>query len=581
MTHAALAPSPAPAPLLAAASLALLPGVRRRRRPAHVYSGRTERPRSARCSSTSPRRPASTSTSATATPPTSPCNRRRGRPVAGRRVHLAEPGAVGFLDAQGRLQPLPDDVLEPVRRGNHAGDGTWVGLSGRVRVLVYNTDLVDRGRPARLGARPHRPRVRGRGRRSRRRTARSRTSSPRCARELGDDEAPSGSTAWPPTTRRPTPTTSPSSRRSAAARSPMGLVNHYYKCGPGREDPTCRVENHFFPDEGDLGVLLLVTAASVLDTTEHGRRGASSSSSSCSPRRRSSTSPARPSSTRWSPGSSRSRAVPPLDELTVDPRRLRRARRRARGARPGADRRERPRRAERDAADADPPAPSVRRLGGGRRPSWSSPGWSVAVGLRRRRSPTSSPRSVRDLGDVDRRARATARHARSRCGARSCWPSSVTALGVGGRHRPGLADDAHRPAAAGGCGGRWRPCRSCSRRSSAPPRSWPPLAPGGLLDELVRASTDAPRPRRVLRGVARAHAVHLPLRVPAGGGPARGAAAVARGERPAARAAPWPTCSAPSCCRRPRRRDLGRRAARVPLHRQRLRRGRSCSATTR
>ena len=33
-------------------------------------------------------------------------------------------------------------MLGLVAEGNHAGDGTWVGLSGRVRVLVYNPDLV-------------------------------------------------------------------------------------------------------------------------------------------------------------------------------------------------------------------------------------------------------------------------------------------------------------------------------------------------------------------------------------------------------------------------------------------------------
>ena len=37
------------------------------------------------------------------------------------------PGAVGYLDRQGLLGTLPDDVLDLVAEGFHAGDGNWVG----------------------------------------------------------------------------------------------------------------------------------------------------------------------------------------------------------------------------------------------------------------------------------------------------------------------------------------------------------------------------------------------------------------------------------------------------------------------
>src|SRR5690606_16321628 len=53
------------------------------------------------------------------------------------------PGAVGYLAEQGRLADIGEDVLGLVDEGDAAEDGTWVGLSGRVRTLVYNTDLVD------------------------------------------------------------------------------------------------------------------------------------------------------------------------------------------------------------------------------------------------------------------------------------------------------------------------------------------------------------------------------------------------------------------------------------------------------
>src|SRR5690606_20162965 len=53
------------------------------------------------------------------------------------------PGAVGYLAEQGRLADIGEDVLGLVDEGDAAEDGTWVALFGRVRTLVYNTDLVD------------------------------------------------------------------------------------------------------------------------------------------------------------------------------------------------------------------------------------------------------------------------------------------------------------------------------------------------------------------------------------------------------------------------------------------------------
>ena len=53
------------------------------------------------------------------------------------------PGALGFLAGDGRLAELDDAVLSVVEEGFRASNGTWVGLTGRVRVVVYNSELVD------------------------------------------------------------------------------------------------------------------------------------------------------------------------------------------------------------------------------------------------------------------------------------------------------------------------------------------------------------------------------------------------------------------------------------------------------
>ena len=51
------------------------------------------------------------------------------------------PGTVGYLAERDRLAALPDDVLDRVDPRFQNAEGLWVGLSGRQRVLVYNTDL--------------------------------------------------------------------------------------------------------------------------------------------------------------------------------------------------------------------------------------------------------------------------------------------------------------------------------------------------------------------------------------------------------------------------------------------------------
>ncbi|NPV65584.1 MAG: iron ABC transporter substrate-binding protein [Anaerolineae bacterium] len=52
-------------------------------------------------------------------------------------------GALGALAAAGRLLPLPSDILERVPAAYRSPQNLWIGLSGRARVLAYNTTLVN------------------------------------------------------------------------------------------------------------------------------------------------------------------------------------------------------------------------------------------------------------------------------------------------------------------------------------------------------------------------------------------------------------------------------------------------------
>ena len=52
------------------------------------------------------------------------------------------PGPVGFLESKGLLTSMDSSVLNLVDEDHRGANGTWVGFSGRKRVLVHNLDSV-------------------------------------------------------------------------------------------------------------------------------------------------------------------------------------------------------------------------------------------------------------------------------------------------------------------------------------------------------------------------------------------------------------------------------------------------------
>lgn len=176
------------------------------------------------------------------------------------------PGATSFLASKGRLRDLPASITDLVPVDDRGSSGKWVGLSARARVLVYNPDLVDVATlPASvldLTREEYRGKVAVAPQNG---SFQDFVSAMRV--QLGDDVTRSwldGMAA----------NNSPTYANNVAiveavgrGEVPMGLVNHYYNLRAKAEDPGVKSENYFFPN-GDVGSLLIVTAGTVLNTSD-------------------------------------------------------------------------------------------------------------------------------------------------------------------------------------------------------------------------------------------------------------------------------------------------------------------------
>ena len=176
------------------------------------------------------------------------------------------PGAMGYLATQDRLRDLPASVLDAVDAAYRAGDGTWVGFSGRQRVLVYNPNLVD---PADL---PDSvldltdPAYDGRVA-----VAPANSSFQDFITAMRFQSGDDATLAW---LEGMAANESPNYPKNSAivdavlrGEVDMGLVNHYYLLRFLAEDPDAPGINHnFAPD--DIGSLLIVTTGAILETSD-------------------------------------------------------------------------------------------------------------------------------------------------------------------------------------------------------------------------------------------------------------------------------------------------------------------------
>jgi iron(III) transport system substrate-binding protein len=173
-------------------------------------------------------------------------------------------GALGALSAAGILSPLPSETLDVVDPAYRSAEGDWVGVSGRSRVAVYNTDLLseddlpdaiaefaDPEWSGRVGWAP---------------TNGSFQAFVTALRVLeGDDAAADWLTAMADNDTQSYEGNGAIVDAVASGEIEVGLVNHYYLYPRLAEQPDLPAANKFFGD-GDPGALVNVAGAGILGT---------------------------------------------------------------------------------------------------------------------------------------------------------------------------------------------------------------------------------------------------------------------------------------------------------------------------
>lgn len=177
------------------------------------------------------------------------------------------PGAVGYLAVRRRLAELDSSELSAVDERFEADNGTWIGLSARQRVLVYNQEMIDESELPDSVLDLTDGRWRGmvalaptNGSFQDFITALRALEGEEVARRWLEGMVANGSPTYADNT----------SIVAAVARGevPLGLVNHYYNYRQLEAEPDSPSRNYVFPNK-DVGALLIASTASIIEGTDH------------------------------------------------------------------------------------------------------------------------------------------------------------------------------------------------------------------------------------------------------------------------------------------------------------------------
>lgn len=176
-------------------------------------------------------------------------------------------GALGAVAEQGLLAALPNDVLELVDARFRSASGEWVGVSGRARVVAYNTDNVTEADlpdsifgftepdwAGRIGWAP---------------TNGSFQSFVTALRVLeGEDRAREWLKGIEANEPKVYDGNSAALEAVAAGEVDVAFINHYYLFQRLAEDPGTAAANYFLAD-GDPGAIVNVAGVGILNTAEN------------------------------------------------------------------------------------------------------------------------------------------------------------------------------------------------------------------------------------------------------------------------------------------------------------------------
>jgi iron(III) transport system substrate-binding protein len=174
-------------------------------------------------------------------------------------------GSLGAVAADGRLATLPQDLTDLVDPRFRAADGSWVGVTGRARVLAYDNrelapedlpasvqDLTDPAWKGRIGWVPT--------------NASFQTFVTALRESIGDEATLEWLTAMQANEPRVYDGNAAALQAVAAGEVDVALINHYYlhqaQAEAGADLP---VANHFFAN-GDPGALVNVAGVGILKT---------------------------------------------------------------------------------------------------------------------------------------------------------------------------------------------------------------------------------------------------------------------------------------------------------------------------
>ena len=177
-----------------------------------------------------------------------------------------DPGGLGAVSSM--LSALPADVVLKVPEWARASDGSWVGISGRARVLVYSTELVSEDELPTSVMDLTDPKWKGKlgwppG------NASFRTMVTAMRQMWGEDET----RQWLLDMQKNEPGVFPKNTPIVAAAGSgevaIGLVNHYYLHRFIQESGDDFAARNLFLKNGGPDSLVMVAGAGVLDTSEN------------------------------------------------------------------------------------------------------------------------------------------------------------------------------------------------------------------------------------------------------------------------------------------------------------------------